>query len=46
LNEEIGKRIQQTDGKVILASATFEIVKIPTVKLGEEKRPTIKPKLH
>jgi len=37
LNEEIGKRIQQTNGKVILASATFEIVKIPTVNLKEEK---------
>ncbi|MBU2018901.1 MAG: mechanosensitive ion channel family protein [Bacteroidetes bacterium] len=36
LNEEIGKRIQETNGKVMLASATFEIVKIPTVKFGEE----------
>lgn len=37
LNEEIGKRILATDGKVKLASATFEIVKIPTVNLKEEK---------
>lgn len=36
LNEEIGKRIQQTNGKVILASATFEIVKIPTVNFKDE----------
>ncbi|MGB5554539.1 MAG: mechanosensitive ion channel family protein [Flavobacteriaceae bacterium] len=37
LNEEIGKRIQQTKGKVVLASATFEIVKIPTVTFKDEK---------
>lgn len=37
LNEEIGKRILETDGKVLLASATFEIVKIPTVNLKEDK---------
>jgi len=36
LNEEIGKRIQETNGKVTLASATFEIVKIPTVSWNEE----------
>jgi small-conductance mechanosensitive channel len=40
LNEEIGKRIQQTNGKVILASATFEIVKIPTVSLKDQKKKT------
>jgi small-conductance mechanosensitive channel len=45
LNEEIGKSIQQTNGKVILASATFEIVKIPTVNLKDETH-TTKPKLH
>lgn len=38
LNEEIGKRIQQTNGKVKLASATFEIVKIPVLNLSEEKQ--------
>jgi small-conductance mechanosensitive channel len=38
LNEEIGKRIEQTNGKVVLASATFEIVKIPTVNLEKEER--------
>ncbi|GAA4301303.1 mechanosensitive ion channel family protein [Aestuariibaculum suncheonense] len=36
LNEEIGNKIQQTNGKVILASATFEIVKIPTVNFKDE----------
>lgn len=40
LNEEIGSRIQQTNGKVILASATFEIVKIPTVSLKDENEKT------
>lgn len=39
LNEEIGKRIEATNGKVILASATFEIVKIPTLNVhGEESK--------
>ena len=37
LNEEIGKRIQATNGKVILASATFEIVKIPTLNFNDDK---------
>ncbi len=37
LNELLGKRIQQSDGKVLLASATFEIVKIPTVHLKPEQ---------
>jgi small-conductance mechanosensitive channel len=37
LNEEIGKRIEQTNGKVKLASATFEIVKIPTVNIKDSK---------
>ncbi len=37
LNEEIGKRIMQTDGKVALASATFEVVSIPTVRVKTEK---------
>ncbi|MBL87126.1 MAG: transporter [Winogradskyella sp.] len=37
LNEEIGKRIEQTNGKVTLASATFEIVNIPTVNIKEDK---------
>ncbi|EAR15061.1 hypothetical protein RB2501_12062 [Robiginitalea biformata HTCC2501] len=36
LNEEIGKRIQQTKGKVLLASATFEIVNIPTVNIHDK----------
>lgn len=37
LNEEIGKRIEQTNGKVKLASATFEIVNIPTVNIKDSK---------
>ncbi len=37
LHEEIAKRIQETNGKVKLASATFEIVKIPTVNVSSEK---------
>lgn len=37
LNEEIGKRILASNGKVILASATFEIVKIPTLNLNKEQ---------
>ena len=31
------KRIEPTYGKVSLASATFETVKIPTVKWNEDK---------
>lgn len=38
LNEEIGKRFEATKGKVILASATVEIVKIPTVNLNAEEK--------
>lgn len=37
LNEEIGKRIRETNGKVTLASVTVEIVRIPPVKMNEEK---------
>lgn len=37
LNEEIGKKILETNGKVQLASATFEIVSIPTLNLNDEK---------
>jgi small-conductance mechanosensitive channel len=33
LNEAIGKRIEQTNGQVVLASATFEIVQIPTLNV-------------
>ena len=39
LNEEIGKRIQKTNGKVKLASATFEIVNIPTVHIDKNTKP-------
>ena len=33
LNELIGKEIEKTNGKVVLASATFEIVKIPDLNV-------------
>jgi small-conductance mechanosensitive channel len=33
LNEDIGKRIDETNGKVMLASATFEVVGIPPLKI-------------
>jgi len=39
LNERIGKAIQATDGKVLLASATFEIVKIPRISVDKEPKP-------
>jgi len=42
LNEKIGKAIQETKGKVILASVTLEIVKIPNVKIEEENKTTAK----
>ena len=38
LNEEIGKKIIATDGKVKLASATFEIVKIPMLELTQDDK--------
>jgi len=38
LNDEIGKRISETNGKVQLASTTFEIVKIPTLNLSDEQK--------
>lgn len=38
LNEEIGKQIEASGGKVILASATFEIVRIPTI--DRSRKPT------
>ncbi len=40
LNEVIGKRIQESNGKVSLASATFEIVKIPPMKFEDKKMDT------
>lgn len=38
LNELIGKRIQETNGKVMLASATFEIVKIPIIDINKNEK--------
>lgn len=35
LNELIGKEIQKTDGKVQLASATFEIVSVPIIHVNK-----------
>ena len=37
LHEEIGKRIEESNGKVVLASATFEIVKIPMVQVQNDE---------
>lgn len=37
LNELIGKEILKTDGKVQLASATIEIVRVPTIDLKKER---------
>lgn len=37
LNEQIGQRIAETNGKVILASETLEIVKIPTLDVDQSK---------
>jgi len=42
LNEKIGRQILATDGKVVLASATFEIVSIPTLKVNKEEKKEIK----
>lgn len=43
LHEEIGQRIEETNGKVVLASATYEIVKIPMVQVQhDESRNEIK----
>jgi small-conductance mechanosensitive channel len=36
LNQEIGKRIQATNGKVTLASTTIEIVRIPSIHMNEK----------
>ena len=38
LNELIGKEIQKTDGKVQLASATFEIVRVPNINVKKESK--------
>lgn len=35
LNERIGKEIMKTNGAVVLASATFEIVKIPRLQVNK-----------
>ena len=42
LNELIGKAFEKTNGKVVLASATFEIVQIPTVHVKKDKESDIK----
>jgi hypothetical protein len=33
LNDHIRKAFEQTNGKVILASATLEVIKIPDLKM-------------
>lgn len=35
LNERIGKEIEKTGGKVQLASATFEIIRVPTINVDK-----------
>ena len=40
LNEKIGKAIQETGGKVQMASVTLEIVKIPKLNIDEENGTT------
>lgn len=37
LNEAIGKKIMATEGKVVLASATYEIVEMPAINLNMDK---------
>jgi small-conductance mechanosensitive channel len=37
LHEEIGQRIEESNGKVVLASATYEIVKIPMVQVQHDE---------
>jgi len=41
LNDAIRKGIEDTNGKVVLASTTIELIKIPdlNVKLDEDKKP-------
>ncbi|MDP5122156.1 MAG: mechanosensitive ion channel family protein [Spirosomaceae bacterium] len=36
LHDKIGKAILETDGKVVLASATFEIIKIPKIDIQDQ----------
>jgi small-conductance mechanosensitive channel len=40
LNEKIGKAILETNGKVMMASATFEIVKIPNINIENKGQTT------
>jgi small-conductance mechanosensitive channel len=37
LHEEIGQRIEESNGKVVLASATYEIVKIPMLQVQHDE---------
>ena len=36
LNELIGKRVMETGGKVVLASATIEVVRIPEIQVDKK----------
>ena len=36
LNEKIGEEILKTKGKVVLASATMEIIRIPTLNINPD----------
>jgi small-conductance mechanosensitive channel len=40
LNEKIGKAILETNGKVLIASATFELVKIPNISIDKSNQNT------
>jgi len=40
LNEKIGRAIQDTKGKVVLASVTLEIIKIPNISIDDKKKTT------
>ncbi|MGB5419936.1 mechanosensitive ion channel family protein [Algibacter sp.] len=37
LNDEIGKAVEKTNGKVLLASTTLELIKIPEIKVNMKK---------
>lgn len=46
LNEHIKEKIEATNGKVALASATFEIVNIPIVEINKEEKTSDNSKKH
>lgn len=38
LNDKIGKEVENTKGKVILASSTIELIKIPEIKIAQKNK--------